>query len=117
MRRNDTTDEVEFENDEEEETGIEINLGFFPLAFFLYFCTPRVEINDRIRKKAWGKHFIPLKPGRYTLSIYFPYVFMSECGLNTVDFRLRPGEVKIVTYYMPPLVFMAGSLKVRAEDD
>jgi hypothetical protein len=116
-RRDDRIDEDWDDDRDDEETGIEIDLGFFPLAFFFFFCTPRVEINDRVRKKPWGRHFIPLEPGRHTLSVYFPYVFWSECGLNTVDFRLRRGEVKFVSYYMPPIVFLAGSLTVRSDDD
>jgi len=26
-------------------TGVEVHTGFFPLAFFLYFCTPVTEIK------------------------------------------------------------------------
>ena len=103
--------------DSEPETGIELKLSVFPLAFLLYLCTPHVEINGRVKKKKWGTQFIPLKPGRHSVSVWFPYVFMSECGLNTVEFKLREDEVKLVTYDTPFFIGMKGSMSVRRLDD
>ena len=103
--------------DREPETGIELKLTVFPLAFILYLCMPHVEINGRVKKKTWGTHFIPLEPGRHTVSAWFPYVFMSECGLNTVEFKLREGEVKLVTYDTPWIMGMKGVMSVRRLDD
>ena len=89
----------------------------FPLAFLLYLCTPKVEIDGRVKTKKWGTHFFPLEPGRHEVSVWFPYIFMSECGLNTVNFKLREGEVKLVTYDTPFFITMAGSMSVRSLDD
>ena len=102
--------------DREPETGIELTMTVFPLAFILYLCTPRVEINGKVRTKSWGTHFFPLKPGRHSVSVWFPYIFMSECGLNTVEFKLREGEVKSVSYSTPFFITMAGSMSVRSMD-
>lgn len=46
-----------------------------------------------------------------------PYVFLSECGLNTVEFKLREDEVKLVTYDTPYFIGMKGSMAVRRLDD
>lgn len=97
----------------EPETGIELKLSVFPLAFLLYLCTPHAEINGRVKKLSWGTHFFPLKPGRHEVSVWFPYMWMSECGLNTVEFKLREDEVKLVTYDTPFIMGMKGSMSVR----
>ena len=101
----------------EPETGIEVKLSVFPLAFLLYLCTPHVEIDGRVKKKSWGTHFFPLEPGRHEVSVWFPYIFMSECGPNTVRFKLKEGQVKLVTYDTPFFMGMRGSMSVRTLDD
>jgi hypothetical protein len=97
----------------ESETGVEVTTKFFPLAFLFYLCTPRIEIDDKVHVRSWGTHFFPLRPGRHTVRIYFPYLFMPECGANQVEVKVRPGEVTLVTYDMPAWMFAAGSLRVR----
>lgn len=52
-------------------TGVEVKLSFFALAFFFFACTPRVEIDGKVRKKAWGTHFFPVSPGKHTIKVYF----------------------------------------------
>ena len=101
----------------EPETGIEVKMSVFPLAFILYLCTPKVEIDGRAKSRKWGTHFFPLEPGRHEVSVWFPYLWMSECGLNTVRFKLREGEVKRVTYDTPFIMGMKGSMSVRSLDD
>jgi hypothetical protein len=55
-------------------TGIEVQTGFFPLAFFLFFCTPVIEINGQKNSKSWGTHFFELQPSEYNVKIYFSYM-------------------------------------------
>lgn len=38
-------------------TGIEVKTSFFPLAFFLFFVTPTIEINGEKYKEKWGEVF------------------------------------------------------------
>ena len=62
--------------------GLEIKMAFFPLAFILFMCTPRITINQFEDRRYWGTHFFEMPPGRYRVTISFPYLFMSYCGEN-----------------------------------
>ena len=92
-------------------TGIEIKTGFFPLAFILFFCTPVIEINRQKNIKSWGTHFFDLTPGEYVVKIYFPYLFMPECGANQLKVSIVEGQTKRITYNMPPWMLAAGTIK------
>jgi hypothetical protein len=94
-------------------TGVEVKVGFFPLALFLYFCTPRIEIDGKVHKVSWGTHFFDLPPGGHTIKIYFGYLFMPYCGANSIDVVVEEGKTRKVRYWMPPLIFAKGS--IRAE--
>ena len=91
---------------------IDVNLNFFPLAWFLYFVEPIVEINGEISKKAWGTHSFELNPGKHVVRIYFSYMGKKECGLNKIELHLAPGETKKIAYYMPPFLASKGGLKL-----
>ena len=93
-------------------TGIEIKTGFFPLAWFLYFVTPIIEINGVKHKKKWGTTFFPLTPDKYMVKISFPYMGKSECGANEIDVSLSEGQTIKIVYNMPPWMFAKGSLKL-----
>ena len=93
-------------------TGIEVKAGFFLLAFFLFFCTPRIEIDGAVHKKSWGTHFFEVAPGRHEVAVYFRYLFMAQCGRNSVSVDVAQGAVTRVRYNMPPWMFAKGSLKV-----
>ena len=93
-------------------TGVEIKVGFFPLAFFLFACTPRIEIDGRVHKKYWGTHFFELSPGTHTITVYFRYLFMARCGKNSISVNVPAGAVTRVRYNMPPWMFAKGSLTV-----
>jgi hypothetical protein len=93
------------------QTGVEVKAGFFPLAFFLFSCTPRIEIDGTPNEKPWGTHFFPLAPGTHRIRIYFKYMFMAECGANSIDIQVVDGHVVRVSYYMPPLMLAKGSIK------
>jgi hypothetical protein len=93
-------------------TGVQVSLSFFPLAFLLLLCTPRVEIDGQAYPRSWGTHFFPLHPGKHLIRIYFPYIWMSECGLNSAEIQVAPGTIARVSYFMWPWVFAPGSLSV-----
>src|ERR1043165_2006795 len=93
------------------DSGIEVQLGFFPLAFLLLFCAPKVDIDGVEHKKSWGTHFIPTPPGRHTVGIYFRYLTKAKCGFNSITVNVAPGKRTRLKYYMPPWMFAAGSLK------
>ena len=94
-------------------TSVEVNLSFFPLAFFLFACTPVVEINGEKHKRNWGNHKFELVPGSYTIKIYFPYILMPKCGANEVTFVLQNGDRKKISYYMWPWMFAKGSISIK----
>ena len=92
-------------------TGLEITTKFFPLAWFLYFVNPVIEINDNRFPGKWGKRHFELPPGEHILKIYFPYMFYKECGANTVRISLEEGQIRKVEYYMPPWMMAKGRIK------
>jgi hypothetical protein len=95
------------------QTGVDVKAGFFPLAFFLFMCAPRIVIDGgEPQLRSWGTHFFPLSPGRHTVKVYFKYLFSSECGANTREIDVTEGSVVRVTWYMWPLMFLSGSMKV-----
>ena len=97
---------------EQGKTGVEVKTGFFPLAFFLFFCTPRIEIDETVHKKSWGTHFFEVSPGEHQITVYFPYLFKPRCGENSISVNVAAGGVTHVRYNMPPWMLKKGSLKV-----
>ena len=93
-------------------TGIETTIKFFPLAFFLNVFPPTVEINGEKHPTKWGVDFYDLNPGQYIVKIYFKYLFMAECGANSVVVEVKEGQTTRVSFYMPPLIFLKGSMAV-----
>lgn len=93
-------------------TGVQLTLGFFPLAFLFFFCTPVAVFNGVAYQLGWGTHYVDLPPGRYMVKIYIPYLAWPECGANAITLELRPGEVRNVRFYMWPWVFAPGSISV-----
>lgn len=96
----------------QQESIIELSLGFFPLAYFLWFCNPKVVINGHEYDLTWGNHRFQFPPGDYVIQIYFAYLGMEECGKNMVRLRLLPGTWRIVSYYMWPWIFAKGSISI-----
>ncbi len=94
-------------------TGVEVKVGFFPLAFFLFACAPRIEIDGQVHKKNWGTHFFPLPTGKHRVRIYFAYLFMPHCGDNSIDVVVEEGRIRKVKYWMPPWMFAKGSLRAE----
>lgn len=94
------------------QSGIQVTLGFFPLAFLFYFSKPVVVINGYDMLASWGTHFFELQPGKYHVAVYFPYMGRSRCGENSVSVDVHPGCVSRVSYWMPPLIFLRGIMSV-----
>lgn len=97
----------------ESQTGVEVELGFCPIAFLLFFCRPRVEIDGVVQKKTWGTHFFPTTAGQHTVKVYFRYLFMSRCGANSLDILVRERNVtKVKSFFLGLWMFSKGSLRV-----
>ena len=88
-----------------------VDLSFFPLAFFFYFCEPVIVIDKQRRQASWGMNAFNLPPGNHTIRTYIPYLFWKRCGDNSMHVTIGCGEVWRVSYWMPPWVFAKGSMK------
>ena len=93
-------------------TGVDIKTEFFPLAWFLFFVTPTIEINGVKHKQKWGESFFSLTPGEHLVKISFPYFGMNECGANEVKFSITEGQKRKINYNMPPWMFSKGSINI-----
>ena len=91
---------------------LNFKLAFFPLAWFLYFVKPIVEINGEKHEMSWGHCSFDLNSGTYDVKIYFPYLGNEECGLGQISFSLKDGETKTISYYMWPWAFAKGEVTI-----
>ncbi|MDD9369045.1 MAG: DUF2510 domain-containing protein [Acidimicrobiales bacterium] len=58
-----------------------LRTGFFPLAFILYLFKPRCSIDGGVEFPIqWGDNHIPVPAGRHHVRVWFPYMFISQCG-------------------------------------
>ncbi len=90
---------------------LEVTTGFFPLAFLFLFCTPVIEIDGHPQRLRWGTHRFGVAPGRHRVRVYVPYLFWPQCGANVIDVDVAAGRAAHVSWYMPPLVFLKGSMR------
>ncbi len=94
-----------------QDTYIQVNTRFFPLAFILLICTPTISIDGEEHSRRWGRHRFDLPPGRHEVEVWFRYLFWEKCGHNTIDVEAVPGAPVEVDFYMPPWMLMAGLIK------
>ncbi|HLG14129.1 MAG TPA: hypothetical protein VJH03_06295 [Blastocatellia bacterium] len=92
-------------------TGIEVKTSFFPLAFLLFLCTPTIVIDGAAHRAGWGTYYFDAAPGNHHVKIFFKYLFMSECGGNSINVMVQPGRVSRIKYHMPPWMLAKGSIK------
>ena len=89
---------------------IEITATFFILAFLLFFFKPTFVVDGRAYAgQPWRMPVrFPVGPGKHTVKIFFPYLFIKECGPATIDVDVPAGSVVPIEYKAPWLVFLAG---------
>ncbi len=99
-------------------SGIELELRFFPLAFFAFFKGAHVVIDDVEYLKGfglpvggWGTHYFPLQPGRHAVSVFFPIQSHPRGGYNEINVTVEEGKSTKVWYFLPFHVGWAGVLK------
>jgi len=95
-----------------EDCYIQVNTRFFILAFLLLLCTTVIEIDGEKHKRRWGRHRFDVSPGRHEVSVYFGYLFMPECGRNSIDVDVMPGAPMEVDFNMPPWMLAKGAMSV-----
>lgn len=92
-------------------TAIQVETGFFPLAFLLFLCTPRIVIDGQLHEAPWGVQSFPVSPGSHTVRVFFRYLVMSEAGANAIEVNVGAGDTKRVKYTAPLLLTMKGTIK------
>ena len=61
--------------------GLHLRAGFFPLAFILYLFPPKCSIDGGAEFGIkWGDNHLPVPAGRHHVRVWFPYLFISQCG-------------------------------------
>jgi hypothetical protein len=89
-----------------------VRASYPPLAFLYGLCTPTITINDQPQSRPWGVHPFDVPPGNYEVSVSYPWIFMPECGKNTVRLTLQQGETKTVSYTASYIRYLPGSISV-----
>jgi hypothetical protein len=96
---------------EQPPTGLQVQIRCFPRWDFLLLCSPIVVIDGQAHKTSWGKQRFSAAPGEHTVKIFFKYLWMPECGANTITVTVAPGQITKIKYFMPPFIAAASSLK------
>jgi Protein of unknown function (DUF2510) len=100
-------------SDTSSSAAIDVNLKFFPLAFVLYLCKPRLEVDGGQPVKAsWGTMRVPVAPGRHQVRAYVPYLFFRNMGDATTTVDVAPGQAVQASWSAPWLAFLPGKWKL-----
>ncbi len=89
---------------------LEVEMKFFPLAWLLYFFSPRVEINGQRHPAKWGLNRFDLPANQYQLRCYFPYILGDTCPAHMVA-SVYVGHTTRIRYDVP--LILLGSGKIR----
>jgi hypothetical protein len=92
-------------------TGIQVETSFFPLSFFLYLCTPTIVIDGVATRRKWGVSSFQLPGGMHNVRIYFAYLFMANCGDNSINVVVQPNCIHRIKFQMPPWMFSKGAMR------
>jgi hypothetical protein len=103
-------------------TAIEVTAKFFPLAFLFFLTKPRVTIDETPpRVISWRRAYrFDVSPGLHTVKVAIGLladrlqVKNPNTGANSIELAVAEGATARVSYNMPPLIFLKGSLKVSA---
>ena len=91
---------------------LQVHSSFFFLAWILYFCTPKIELNGQPARRPWGTASFDLPPGNYQLRVSFPYLLMSNAGDSRLNIQIHPGQVTLTSYSAPFILFFGGTLRM-----
>jgi hypothetical protein len=93
---------------------IEISATFVVLAFLLFFFRPTFVVDGQaFTGQPWRTPVrFPVSPGRHSVRIFFPYLFVKECGVAEIEVDVAAGSTLPVRYAAPWLVFLAGRTHV-----
>ena len=90
-----------------------VHTSFPFIAWLLYFFTPIIEIKGKEYRSSWGKRKFEMKPGSYTIRIWFKYFWIERCGYNEITFDLHEGDERTLKYRMPPWISAKGKMTLK----
>ncbi len=105
---------------QQQPSGLLVRTSFFPLAFLLYLCPPKMSIDgSQPINLRWGDNPLPgVPPGTHQVRVWFRYLIFGDCGVAQAVIHVPPGgmflEYKAPTWF----VFSKGtfpSLPVAAQ--
>ena len=91
---------------------IEVTADYSPLAFIYSLFQPTITINGYPQQYPWGTRYFDVPPGDYEVAVSYPWLFMRECGRNSVRFRIGPSELRRVRYTAGLIRFVPGKITV-----
>jgi hypothetical protein len=94
---------------------VEIDLGFFPLMWFLFFIRPWLAVNGQAERTSWGKHQLTLAPGSYYFEAWYPYIFRARTSNASLRIELVAGGVYQIKYRPPWIVLFPGKMTVVSQ--
>jgi hypothetical protein len=95
---------------------IRVTVTHSPLAFFYNLFEPTIRIGDMCLQRPWGTYEFPVPAGRHIVSISHPWL-VAQCGKNSVEVELRPGELLHVVYNARLACFLPGKMRVESLSD
>ena len=92
--------------------GLHLRAGFFPLAFILYLFPPKCSIDGSPEFGIkWGDNHLPVPAGRHHVRVWFPYLFISQCGPAETLIDV-PESGMPLQYKAPWFVFSKGKMLI-----
>ena len=63
-----------------------VNTQFFPLAWLLFFFTPKIAVDGQeMPVPGWGRTHLPARPGQHHVQVHVPYFLPSNLGQADAD--------------------------------
>jgi hypothetical protein len=93
-------------------SGISVHTHFNPLAIFLYFVKPVVDVDGEQQRVRWGDTFIPAGPGQHTVTIWFPYLTWKQTGKASLAVDVPSAGAASVRYKAPQLMTRPGKISL-----
>ncbi len=92
---------------------IDVRASFFPLAFLLFFCHPRIALDGvEVASDGWGTTRIPVSPGPHRIAVWAPYLYLKTMGYNEGVVQAQPGAIVSLHWRAPWIVFLDGKITV-----
>ena len=98
-----------------EQGTIEVTASHSPLAFIYSLFKVNIEIDGDLVKRPWATYLFGVPTGRHTVAVSYRWLFVSQCGRNSVDVEVHPGETVRVHYRAGLIRFLPGKMSVRGQ--